>query len=286
MATIEILGIPHRYDLTTPVGSGPTLVFLHGWLLSRHYWQPLMQHLAPDYRCLAYDLRGFGDSELLANQGLNGGYTPRSYANDLVVLLQQLGIEQVWVIGHSLGGTIALWAAREMPDQVQGVICVNSGGGIYLREDFERFRQAGQQLVRFRPPWLARVPWLGLAFARISVAQTLEPHWGRQRLLDFLGAHPEAALGSLLDSTTEAEVQQLPEIVAQLPQSVYFFAGIQDPIMPPQYVRYLASFHQLFGTNGDNVIALNPCGHFAMLEQTALVQYQIRRILRRHVPEL
>ncbi len=62
MATIEILGIEHSYELTGFASSSPTLVFIHGWLLSRGYWQPLIERLAPDYQCLAYDLRGFGQS--------------------------------------------------------------------------------------------------------------------------------------------------------------------------------------------------------------------------------
>ncbi len=60
MQTIEILGVPHAYELTTPTASNDVLVFIHGWLLSQQYWQPLIEILASDHRCLSYDLRGFG----------------------------------------------------------------------------------------------------------------------------------------------------------------------------------------------------------------------------------
>ncbi len=63
MATIEILGVRHAYELTNPTTDSHALVFIHGWLLSRGYWQPLIERLAPDYQCLAYDLRGFGQSQ-------------------------------------------------------------------------------------------------------------------------------------------------------------------------------------------------------------------------------
>jgi pimeloyl-ACP methyl ester carboxylesterase len=194
-------------------------------------------------------------------------------------LLQQLKIPSAWLIGHSLGGAIALWGAAHHPNCVQGVICLNSGGGIYLKEEFERFRSAGSQLVKLRPRWLAQLPLLDLAFARANVARPMSPSWGRQRLVDFVAAHPEAALRTLLDSTTEQEVHRLPRLVAQLQQPVYFITGSQDDVMLPQYVRHLASYHPLFEGYGANVMEISDCGHLAMVEQPEQVAAQIHDIL-------
>jgi len=330
MATIDILGVPHAYDLTAPTASvsgstaSPgiangtkeemqqcahgtpqetptrlTLVFIHGWLLSRGYWQPLIERLAPDYECLCYDLRGFGDSQPITKWGVNGKrmsrsgnknaaasaelagscYTPAAYAADLAVLLEQLGISSAWLIGHSLGGSIALWGASIYPECVRGVICVNSGGGIYLKEEFERFRTAGEQLVKWRPRWISQLPLLDLLFARAQVARPIARSWGRQRLIDFAVAHPEAALGTLLDSTTEEEVHRLPELVSRLEQPVYFIAGAEDPVMNPKYVRHLASFHPMFHSCDEMVMEIPDCGHLSMLEYPDRVESEIRRIL-------
>ncbi|MBD2102236.1 alpha/beta fold hydrolase [Leptolyngbya sp. FACHB-261] len=290
MATITIRGAEHAYELTPPPESQPAwgdvaltstssdrpvLVFIHGWLLSRRYWQPLVECLSPYYRCLTYDLRGFGESDV----GDCEAYGPASYAEDLVELLTQLNLHNAWLIGHSLGGSIALWAAELASERVAGVICMNSGGGIYLKEEFDRFRFVGQMLLRFRPRWLPWVPFIDRQFARDSVARPLERSWGRCRVTDFVVAHPAAALGTLLDSTTETEVHLLPQIVARLKQPVYFLAGQNDPIMDPQYVRHLASFHASFNDSGDNVIEIPDCGHLVMVEQTALVAEQIRELV-------
>ncbi|MGV0024922.1 alpha/beta fold hydrolase [Phormidesmis priestleyi] len=284
MPTISVLGVPHRYDLTAPTHSSEVLVFVHGWLLSRSYWHPLTQKLAIDYQCLTYDLRGFGESQGRSpDQKEHSGESPYSlqaYAKDLGSLLEVLNLSNVWLIGHSLGGSIALWAADQMSDRIRGVICVNAGGGIYLKEEFERFRNAGQQIVKMRPRWLCRVPWIDLLFVRASVARAIDRQWARQRLIDFVIADPEAALGTLLDSTTEAEVHHLPQVVARLKQPVYFIAGSQDPIMEPKYVRHLASFHALFGDCGENVFEISDCGHLAMVEQTEAVALQIRAIVQ------
>lgn len=302
MATIEILGVPHAYELTTPTASSHALVFIHGWLLSRGYWQPIIEQLSPDFQCLAYDLRGFGQSQLgqtnrelppqenVSNLPASVGvaqnssccYTAAAYAQDLIILLEKLNITSAWLIGHSLGGSIALWAAEQMPARVKGVICINAGGGIYLKEAFEQFRSWGSRLIKYRPRWLCYLPLIDLLFTRANVAQAIAPAWGRQRLIDFVIAHPEAALGTLLDSTTEEEINRLPQVVSQLQQPVYFITGDKDQIMEPKYVRHLASFHPLFQTCGDNVMEIPHCGHLAMVEQPETVANQIRWLLVQH----
>ena len=304
MATIEILGVRHAYELTAPTSCPHALVFIHGWLLSRGYWQPLIERLAPDYQCLAYDMRGFGQShsspQAEASRQQNSlsltpralgatarrlpasRYTPAAYAQDLVLLLKQLNIASAWLIGHSLGGTIALWGAEQLPECVKGVICINAGGGVYLKEAFEQFRSAGQQLLKVRPRWLCQVPLIDLLFTRANVALPIARCWGRQRVIDFVVAHPEAAVGTLLDSTTEEEINRLPQVVSQLKQPVYFLAGAKDEIMDPKYVRHLASFHPLFQGCGNNVIEIPHCGHLAMVEQPDAVATLLRSILARH----
>lgn len=317
MATIEILGVQHAYELTNPTTTPHALVFIHGWLLSREYWQPLIERLASDYQCLTYDLRGFGQSQssLEAEVGqqnflspavgttsakpltvmpllespqdkkqvqASNCYTPAAYAQDLAILLQKLNITNAWLIGHSLGGSIALWAADQLPEYVKGVICINAGGGVYLKEAFEQFRYSGQQLLKFRPYWLCQLPLIDLLFTRANVAQALARSWGRQRVIDFVIAHPEAAVGTLLNSTTEEEINRLPQLVSQLRQPVYFLAGAKDKIMEPKYVRHLASFHPLFQACGDNVVEIPDCGHLAMLEQPDVVSSLIRSILDQH----
>ena len=310
MPSIKILETPHIYELTAPVADAksPVLVFVHGWLLSRHYWQPLVELLKSQFQCLIYDARGFGESQnlaqpitassstvaltplvieedtakLMANSNPAQDYSLCSYAKDLGHLLESLNIEQVWVIGHSLGGSVALWAADLYPEVVKGVICLNAGGGIYLKEEFERFRNVGQQLLRFRPRWLCIVPFLDLLFSRMMVARPLEAKWGRQRVLDFVQANGEAALGALLESTTENEVHLLPQLVSRLKQPVYFIAGDRDRVMEVKYVNHLASFHHLFASEQSNVFQIKDCGHLGMIEAPEEVASIVSQVLKQY----
>jgi 2-succinyl-6-hydroxy-2,4-cyclohexadiene-1-carboxylate synthase len=317
MRSVEILGVRHTYELTPSVGSGPVLVFIHGWLLSRRYWEPLVTDLSSSFQCLTYDLRGFGESETDAekssdaldlrmtiasssravmhqesaleqqqssigaclSRSLQSPYTPAAYAQDLVLLLKQLNLSRVWLVGHSLGGSIGLWAAALAPHLVEGTICLNSGGGIYLKEAFDRFRNAGQQMLGFRPAWLPYVPCLDLVFSRMMVSQPLARRWGKQRVIDFVAANYDAALRSLLDSTVPEEVHLLPQIVAQIQQPVFFLGGQEDQVMELKYVYHLASFHHTFQNGEQNVIEISDCGHMGMLEQTEAIATVIEKII-------
>jgi len=289
MAYLNVFGVPHAYHLTPQTEkTSVTLVFVHGWLLSQRYWQPVMACLPPEFQCLSYDLRGFGQS----NQELEARspapldspavipphpYSLEAYAEDLGALLAALELNTpVWLVGHSLGGSVALWAAKLFPQQVQGVICVNAGGGVYLPDEFARFRQAGEQIVRWRPAWLRSLPFVHCAFARLMVFEPLALAWGEKRVADLLAAHPEAAKGVLLESTTEAEVHRLPQVVANLQQPAYFLAGAEDTVMEVKYVKHLASFHPLFESAEGNVRVLPDCGHMAMVEQPAALARAIQ----------
>lgn len=272
--SIIIRGAKHYYNLTSAQTlmdsdrQAPTIAFVHGWMLSQAYWQPLINQLRSDFSCLSYDLRGFGKSDT----GDCNDYSLVSYAQDLEDLLDSLGIGKVWLVGHSLGGAIALWAANLLGDRVLGVVCLNAGGGIYIKEEFEKFRTAGKIILRLRPQWLQNLPLVYAQFARDSVFNPLEQCWGKQRAIDFVSAKYIAAKGTLLDSTSEEEVHKLPQIVSQLSQPIYFVAGANDTIMEPKYVRHLASFHPSFNGYGENVFELPNCGHMGMLEQTDLLR--------------
>ncbi|ELS33191.1 MULTISPECIES: alpha/beta fold hydrolase [Pseudanabaena] len=283
MSNVIIQGAKHSYNLTPapPVDSppAPTIAFLHGWMLSQAYWKPLIDRLQLDFQCLSYDLRGFGLSEI----GDRDEYSLISYARDLEELLDRLEISQVWLVGHSLGGAIALWAASLLSDRILGVVCLNAGGGIYIKEEFEKFRSAGKIILKLRPRWLQNLPPIHAQFAKDSVQSPLDLFWGKQRTIDFVSAKYAAAKGTLLDSTSEEEVHKLPQIVSKLSQPIYFIAGANDNIMEPKYVRHLASFHPSFNGYGENVFELPNCGHMAMLEQTNLLHRLLLDLLAKPV---
>ena len=100
-------------------GNGPPVVFVHGFTLDMRMWDDQVVPLATSHRVLRYDLRGFGAS---ANPTVGESF---SHADDLLALLDHLGIERAAVVGLSMGGWVVQEFALKYPDSVSAVILVD-----------------------------------------------------------------------------------------------------------------------------------------------------------------
>ncbi len=105
------------------VGSGPTLLLLHGLGCDHTTWEPVIDRLARHYTVLAPDLLGHGQSaKPRADYSLGG------YANGMRDLLTVLSIDKVTVVGHSFGGGVAMQFAYQFPERTERMVLVGSGG--------------------------------------------------------------------------------------------------------------------------------------------------------------
>ena len=107
----------------TRAGSGPPLLLLHGIGNNCQTWAGVIDRLAESHTVVAPDLLGHGDSDKP-----RGDYSIAAYANGMRDLLSVLDIEQATVVGHSLGGGIALQFAYQFPERCQRLAVVGSGG--------------------------------------------------------------------------------------------------------------------------------------------------------------
>src|SRR3954469_3094878 len=94
-----------------------TLVFLHYFAGSSRAWAPVIDRLADDHRCIAPDLRGFGTADAPAT-----GYAVNDYANDVAALIGALDIGRHVLVGHSMGGKIALALAARRPPGLEALV--------------------------------------------------------------------------------------------------------------------------------------------------------------------
>ena len=122
VTTGEVLsgdGVPIHYTVRG-VGT-PALVFVHGWACDATYWDAQLRHFAPRHRVVAIDLPGHGESGTGREE-----WTMEAFGEDVATVVEQLGLEEVVLIGHSVGGFVVLEAARRIPDRLRGVVGVES----------------------------------------------------------------------------------------------------------------------------------------------------------------
>ncbi len=105
------------------VGAGAPIVFVHGLMGSSSTWTAHIDRLSTDHRVIAPDLFGHGESAKPP-----GDYSLSAHAASLRDLFDALGIVDATLVGHSLGGGIALQMAYLFPDRVNALVLVSSGG--------------------------------------------------------------------------------------------------------------------------------------------------------------
>lgn len=102
-------------------GSGSlTLIFLHYFGGSALEWQAVMSQLSGQYRCLAIDLRGHGDSDAPAT-----GYSVDTMADDVLAVIDLLHVQEFSLVGHSMSGKVALAVAARRPAGLRSLVLVS-----------------------------------------------------------------------------------------------------------------------------------------------------------------
>ena len=140
MPYAELDGLKLYYE---QAGDGePELLFVHGWCCDWSAFRPQFQHFARTHAVTALDLRGCGRSDRPAD-----GYEIRDFADDLAQFCRVVGIEKPVVVGHSLGGMIAVEFAARYPSVPLALVLVDPGPIDPLPETVKFFRAAAEQLA-------------------------------------------------------------------------------------------------------------------------------------------
>jgi pimeloyl-ACP methyl ester carboxylesterase len=212
-------------------GSGPVILFLHGWALSNRSYRRSLTGLARrGFSVLAPSLPGFGGTAPLpaAQFGLSG------YADWVAAFLTACGVDEpVTLVAHSFGGAVAIKAAHAHPARVNTLILVNSIGGATWQE-----RTGRQRLLSERPLWdwgvhLSRPAWSPSGLRRvlpIIAADAVPNALLRPRTLWQVGRLArEAALATELE---DLKRRRLPVVVLW---------GEEDTVLPRACAQSLIS---------------------------------------------
>jgi pimeloyl-ACP methyl ester carboxylesterase len=116
--TVTANGIRQHF---VEAGEGAPVVLLHGFPETHHAWRHQIPVLAQQYRVIAPDLRGYGETDKPAS-----GYDKRTMANDLRALLRELSIERVALVGHDRGARVATRFAKDHPEAVDRLVVMDN----------------------------------------------------------------------------------------------------------------------------------------------------------------
>jgi 3-oxoadipate enol-lactonase len=246
-------------------GTGPVVVLLHGFPLSKEMWQHQLEALAAGHRVIAPDLRGHGESP-----APEGAYTMDAMADDVVELLDRLEITQPVVLGGlSMGGYVALSLALRHPERVRGLLLIDTRAAAdtpeaaKLREETARnVLQSGNALSMIE----TMIP-------RLFGKTTLEKHPGRiePMLAVMERTSAQGVAGALRGMAVRPDRRGDLGAIA-VPTLV--MVGQDDVISPPSEAREIAA-----ALPRAQLEVIPAAGHLAPYENPAAANAAILRFL-------
>jgi pimeloyl-ACP methyl ester carboxylesterase len=262
---LELDGSWVRYDV---IGGGPPVVLVHGWLSSSRIWEALARRLAQRFTVYSLDLTGFGESDKPLS-----GYGVRNGSRLLYAFCAHFGLTRASVIGHDLGGNMAVKLAADHPDVVGRVILVS----VPADED---------QIDLPTPLWLATLPVVGPLFYALGRAfRPVRQVWMRpfvadaddltDEIVDDAGKSTPAAVASTLSmSRREISGGRLVRQAKIIKMPMLVVSGEEDQIVDPHSVSAWAGSVQRA-----EICLMDACGHAPMIERPAEFAAQILAFL-------
>jgi pimeloyl-ACP methyl ester carboxylesterase len=247
-------------------GQGPPIVLLHGIMLTSALWVHQLRELADHHRVIALDLRGHGQSL----PGSEGSGIER-LASDVASVLDVLGVENAVVVGHSMGGMVALQMAVDMPLDVRrrrlaGIVLTSTTAGPFAT------LPGWAGVVRTTGPVTARALLLGERWGAKALPSR-DLRWWLVRLgfgadapaaqVRFVEAmHRGTPSRTLADLIPSLAAFDLSARLGSLDLPVLVVVGSHDKLTAPRLARRMAA-----ALPEATLVELPRCGHMPMLER-------------------
>ncbi len=233
-------GIPIRFS---SAGTGiRTLLFVHGWSCDRTYWKAQVPAFEDRYGVVSVDLAGHGES----GAG-RAAYTMESFGTDVAAVIDELGLDDAVLIGHSMGGDVIVETALRRPEAVSGLIWVDT----YIQLSTPRTPEQVRALVdSFRADFVARTRTLVEGF----FPPTADPE-----LVEWIAADMSAGPRDVGLEALERAVSNLERAATILPRLTAPLAAIN-----PDFWQTDVDDLRRHGVRRVEIMA--GVGHFPMME--------------------
>jgi len=235
------------------IGRGQPVILLHGWINSWDVWRDSMVALSKTrrYRVYALDFWGFGDSAKGAEDAA-ATFQVSSYVEMVYQFMTTLGIQQAPIIGHSMGGTVALSMALEHPDRVKKTAVV---GAPIIGSSLNPFlRLAGYNAIA-KLIW--RYPFMLETIMKILLA-------GDSKAVKSMISRDvqRTTMESFFRSIGDLRVTDLRDKLDTLESPVLGMYGVKDNIVAPSNARLLDN-----GAYISQTVMMQNSRHFPMIDE-------------------
>lgn len=224
-------------------GSGkPALVLIHGWSCDSSYWAGQVDELSEDFQVITMDLGGHGRS----GTG-RADWTINSFGEDVAAVVDRLRPGQVVLVGHSMGGDVAVAAARRLGRRVKGVVWVDT----YRKLGGTRSAAQVEEIVA---PFASNFQPTTAAFVR-----GMFPVGADQQLVHRVANHMSSAPPTVAVSALRSSLTYGRTITKTI-------EGLGPPILainPDQPASEVQSLRD----HGVEVVTMSGVGHFMMMDQ-------------------
>lgn len=235
----------------------PTL-FLHSWMGSWRYWLPTMDHISEKFRAYAMDFWGFGDSDRSRQT-----FTIDDYVRMTIQFMDTLGLSRVNLVGHGMGGMVAVRAANEQPERFGKLMIVSTPIFGSRIQEHAKTNTFSRLLGLSRPT----NDW-----AKLIRQMPTEDDQIRDELVEDTENLSEDLLRSVLHSVTETDLNQ---DLRRLDLPLLAVYGGKDSIVSTDHASALSEDHKQL----QQVLPLPNANHFPFLEQPMTFNRLIRDFL-------
>lgn len=249
---------PSRHRIAGPTGSvsylhwpgdeyEPPVVFLHPVNTAAEIWDELARLIGPGWTCYAVDYRGHGQSSG------HGPYLPAAYAEDVLAVVDSLGIPTMHLVGASVGGAVAMELTSRLGPRVRSIALL--GADVHFGVTAEEFSVTAGELRR-----LGLEQWLRAQCA--TVLGPLAPSHVAGRLVGMnTGRDLETVVEITRATFVEADSRAAAETVRELgPPPSLVATGSEDPTCPDERAQLLSRYLDT------SVTTLHGIGHLPMVE--------------------
>jgi pimeloyl-ACP methyl ester carboxylesterase len=241
-------------------GSGNlTLLFIHGWCIDKGYWSYQRDGFCSEYRVVTFDLPGFGDSDSDRQE-----WTIEKYGQDVNTIIEQLALEQVVLVGHSMGGDIMLEAALNN-DKVIALVGVDNFKDVGLVFD----EQLKEEISGFLEVLSNNYSEVASAYAEGALFHPATDSMVVERVVgDILRADSMVAINSLGNLFEYADIEG--DKLSKLRKKLYLINSSNTPT-DTLALRNIGVDFELSQIDGT--------GHYPMIEKPGEFNILLRKVL-------